>query len=106
MTGPLFSDQDRDNLRWFWRGYLKAKTPWLFLVLGMVMVQGLVYQQFISLTETGLRVIFENGDIGGLVRVCFMVMGIFTMRALMSFLVPRVSVWLASDAVLRMRQDL
>ena len=103
---PLFSDQDRDNLRWFWRGYLKAKTPWLFLVLGMVMVQGLVYQQFISLTETGLRVIFENGDISGLIRVCFMVMGIFSMRALMSFLVPRVSVWLASDAVLRMRQDL
>ena len=103
---PLFSPQDRDNLRWFWHGYLKAKTPWLFLVLGMVMVQGLVYQQFISLTETGLRVIFENGDVGGLIRVCFMVMGIFTMRAVMSFLVPRVSVWLASDAVLRMRQDL
>jgi ABC-type multidrug transport system fused ATPase/permease subunit len=103
---PLFSDQDRDNLRWFWDNYLKSKTPWLFAVLGMVMVQGLVYQQFISLTETGLRVIFENGDIGGLIRVCFMVFGIFAIRACMSFLVPRVSVWLASDAVLRMRQDL
>ena len=103
---PLFSDQDKHNLRWFWDNYLKSKTPWLFLVLGMVMVQGLVYQQFISLTETGLRVIFENGDISGLVRVCFMVFGIFALRALMSFLVPRVSVWLASDAVLRMRQDL
>ena len=103
---PLFSDQDRGNLKWFWDNYLKSKTPWLFAVLGMVMVQGLVYQQFISLTETGLRVIFENGDIGGLVRVCFMVFGIFAVRALMSFLVPRVSIWLASDAVLRMRQDL
>jgi len=103
---PLFSDQDRDNLRWFWDNYLKSKTPWLFAVLGMVMVQGLVYQQFISLTETGLRVIFENGDIGGLIRVCFMVFGIFAIRACMSFLVPRVSIWLASDAVLRMRQDL
>ena len=103
---PLFSPTDRDNLSWFWQGYLKSRTPWLFLVLGMVMVQGLVYQQFISLTETGLRVIFENGDIGGLIRVCFMVFGIFALRALMSFLVPRVSIWLASDAVLRMRQDL
>lgn len=103
---PLFSDQDKDNLSWFWHGYFKSKTPWLLAVLGMVMIQGLVYQQFISLTETGLRVIFENGDIGGLIRVCFMVFGIFSMRALMSFLVPRVSIWLASDAVLRMRQDL
>ncbi len=103
---PLFSDQDKDNLSWFWHGYFKSKTPWLIAVLGMVMIQGLVYQQFISLTETGLRVIFENGDIGGLIKVCFMVFGIFSMRALMSFLVPRVSIWLASDAVLRMRQDL
>ncbi|MCX7561847.1 ABC transporter ATP-binding protein [Sulfitobacter sp. F26204] len=103
---PLFSDQDKDNLSWFWHGYFKSKTPWLIAVLGMVMVQGLVYQQFISLTETGLRVIFENGDVGGLIKVCFMVFGIFAMRALMSFLVPRVSIWLASDAVLRMRQDL
>ena len=103
---PLFSDQDRDNLSWFWHGYFKSKTPWLVAVLGMVMIQGLVYQQFISLTETGLRVIFEKGDIGGLIKVCFMVFGIFSMRALMSFLVPRVSIWLASDAVLRMRQDL
>jgi len=103
---PLFSDQDKDNLSWFWRRYFKAKTPWLFLVLGMVIIQGLVYQQFISLTETGLRVIFENGSIGGLIKICFMVFGIFAVRALMSFLVPRLSVWLASDAVLRMRQDL
>ncbi|MBM1715907.1 ABC transporter ATP-binding protein, partial [Sulfitobacter geojensis] len=103
---PLFSEQDRSNLSWFWHGYFKSKTPWLFAVLGMVMIQGLVYQQFISLTETGLRVIFEKGDIGGLIKVCFMVFGIFAMRALMSFLVPRVSIWLASDAVLRMRQDL
>ncbi|MEP5729324.1 MAG: ABC transporter ATP-binding protein [Sulfitobacter sp.] len=103
---PLFSEQDKSNLSWFWHSYLKAKTPWLVAVLGMVMVQGLVYQQFISLTETGLRVIFENGDIGGLVRVCFMVFGIFALRACMSFLVPRISIWLASDAVMRMRQDL
>lgn len=103
---PLFSEQDKDNLTWFWHGYFKAKAPWLILVLGMVMIQGLVYQQFISLTESGLRVIFENGSIGGLVRVCFMVFGIFSVRALMSFLVPRISIWLASDAVLRMRQDL
>ena len=103
---PLFSPQDRDNLSWFWQNYLKSKTPWLFAVLGMVMVQGLVYQQFVSLTETGLRVIFENGDVTGLVRVCFMVFGIFALRAVMSYLVPRVSIWPASGAVLRERQAL
>ncbi|WP_010139031.1 ABC transporter ATP-binding protein [Oceanicola sp. S124] len=103
---PLFSPQDRSNLSWFWNSYLKSKSLWLLLVLGMVTLQGLAYQQFISLTETGLRIIFENVDYGGLVRVCLMVLGIFSLRALMSLLVPWLSIWLASDAVMQMRRDL
>jgi len=103
---PLFSDKDKDNLSWFWTNYLKEKSPWLLVVMGMILVQGLVYQQFLSLTESGLRVIFENGDLDELFKVCLFVFGLFAMRALVSYLVPRLSTWLASDAVLKMRRDL
>ncbi len=103
---PLFSDVDKDNIRWFWTNYLKDKSPWLLVVLGMIMIQGLVYQQFLELTESGLRVIFDDGKITDLIRVCVIVFILFATRGIMSYLVPRLSVWLASDAVLRMRTDL
>ncbi len=103
---PLFTERDKENITWFYHTYLKEKALWLGLVMAMILVQGFAYQQFIRLTEDGLRVIFENGDVGGLVWVCVMVMGIFSVRALMSYLVPRISVWLASDAVFKMRRDL
>ena len=102
----MFSEQDRDNIRWFWHNYLKSKAPWLFVVLGMITVQGLVYQQFLALTEDGLRVIFESGSIGDLIQVCAMVFGLFTTRAIVSYLIPRLSVRLASDAVMKLRRDL
>ena len=102
----LFTPKDKSNISWFWHSYLKQKTPWLFLVLGMVMIQGLVYQQFLRLTEDGLRVIFDSGQATELIKVCVIVFGLFAVRGLMSYLVPRLSVWLASDAVLKMRRDL
>ena len=103
---PLFSPQDRANIRWFWNGYLRSRAPWLLLVLGMILVQGLVYQQFLALTETGLRVIFESGQPSDLIRICAIVAALFTVRGFMSWASPRLSVWLASDAVLKMRGDL
>ncbi|MCL3883899.1 ABC transporter ATP-binding protein [Marivita sp. GX14005] len=103
---PMFSEIDRGNIVWFWNRYLKSKTPWLFLVLGMIAIQGFVYQQFLALTEDGLRVIFESGATRDLVKVCGIVFALFTTRALMSYLIPRLSVWLASDAVMKMRRDL
>jgi ATP-binding cassette subfamily B protein/subfamily B ATP-binding cassette protein MsbA len=103
---PLFSDQDRENIRWFWDTYLKHRTPWLLLVLGMIIIQGFVYQQFLSLTETGLRVIFESGAASDLIKVCAIVFALFATRALMSYLVPRLSIWLASGAVRDLRRDL
>ncbi len=103
---PLFSEVDKENISWFFHTYLKSKTPWLGLVMCMILVQGFAYQQFIKLTEDGLRVIFEKGDGAGLLWVCFMVMALFSVRAVMSYFVPRISVWLASDAVFRMRRDL
>lgn len=102
----MFTPVDRDNIRWFWDNYLKSKAPWLFAVFLMIVAQGFVYQQFLALTEDGLRVIFEDGNIGDLVRVCLMVFGVFAFRGVMSYVVPRVSVWIASDAVQKMRNDL
>ena len=70
------------------------------------MIQGFVYQQFLKITESGLRVIFEDGEISDLIQICFVVFALFATRGIMSYLVPRLSVWLASDAVLKMRTDL
>jgi len=103
---PLFSQQDRVNLWWFWDSYLKNKSLWLLVVLGTILIQGVAYQQFLALTKSGLNVIFENGNAWELVRVCVIVFLLFSVRGLMSYLNPRLSVWLASNAVLQMREDM
>lgn len=103
---PLFTDLDKVNIAWFFQSYLKEKILWLGLVMGMILVQGVAYQQFVALTEDGLRVIFDKGDHSALYGVCAMVLGIFTIRGVLSYIVPRISAWLASDAVFKMRRDL
>jgi ATP-binding cassette subfamily B protein/subfamily B ATP-binding cassette protein MsbA len=103
---PLFRPVDVDNLRWFWQLYLRDKTPWLLVVFAMVSLQGLVYQQFLSLTENGLRVIFDNRSYSELIRVCVIVFFLFSARALISYVVPRLSMWLASNAVMKMRKQM
>lgn len=103
---PLYSAQDRDNLRWFWRTYLKNKSPQLLLVLLMILIQGLVYQQFLSITESGLRVIFESGTVRDLVMVCLVVFFLFFVRGLMSYLVPLITVRISNGAIYEMRRDL
>lgn len=102
----LYTEQDRDNIRWFWRNYLKNKAPKLFLILGMILVQGLVYQQFLSMTENGLRVIFDSGQARELAMVCVVVFLLFAVRGLMSYLVPLVAVRVTNQAVYEMRRDL
>ncbi len=103
---PLYSAEDRDNLRWFWHNYLKSKSPWLLLVLLMILVQGVVYQQFLSMTESGLRVIFESGVVRDLVMVCIVVFFLFAVRGLMSYLVPLITVRISNQAIYDMRSDL
>jgi ATP-binding cassette, subfamily B, bacterial len=103
---PLFRPVDIDNLRWFWRLYLRDKAPWLLVVFALVSLQALVYQQFLALTENGLRVIFDNRSYAELVRVCIFVFALFATRALISYVVPRMSMWLASNAVMKMRQEM
>lgn len=103
---PLYSEVDRDNLRWFWRTYLRKHTGRLALVLLMIMIQGFVYQQFLSMTENGLRVIFDNGQLRELALVSLAVFFLFTVRGLCSYLVPLVTVRVSNQAIYEMRQDL
>ncbi|MEL7254689.1 MAG: ABC transporter ATP-binding protein [Pseudomonadota bacterium] len=106
QKSKMYSDKDRDNIRWFWRNYLKKHSGWLALVLLMILVQGVVYQQFLALTESGLRLIFEAGAVRDLVWVCAAVFGLFALRGLMSFLVPLVTVRVANQAIFEMRRDM
>ena len=104
--GPLYSVTDRENIRWFWSGYLRKHTGKIFLVLLMILVQGLVYQQFLSMTENGLRVIFDNGSVRQLVFVCIAVFFLFFIRGLASYLVPLITVRISNQAIYEMRRDL
>ncbi|MEM8554771.1 MAG: ABC transporter ATP-binding protein [Pseudomonadota bacterium] len=103
---PFFTDEDKDNLKWFWENYFRKNTPWLFVVFALILVQAFAYQQFLSLTENGLRVIFDEGQVRDLMRVCAIVFGLFFLRAIISYVIPRLSIWLVSAAVMEMRQHL
>ena len=60
-TPPTVSAQDKENISWFWRVYLRPKVGKLFLLLLVVVSQGVVYQQFLSLTDRSLLVILKTG---------------------------------------------
>ena len=102
----FFSDVEKEALGWFWHTYMKSKTPWLFFVFVLVAIQGAVYAQFLKLTEDGLRVVFEKGSLSDLVLVCVTVFGVFIVRAATSYIAPRISQWIASNAVESMRNDM
>ena len=97
---------DRDNMLWFWRTYLRKHTVWVVAILIMTALQGLVYQQFLRLTENGLRVIFERGELADLVRVCLAVGGIFAFRGIISYIIPRAAATLPWSAINHMRRDM
>ena len=103
---PFFTERDKANLRWFWTRYLKRRTPILLVIFGLVTLQGLAYQQFLRMTEQGLRVIFDSGVPRDLVAICLTVFGLFVFRAIVSYHVPRLSVRVVSEAMLEMRRDL
>lgn len=106
MRNTLFSPKDIANMRWFWSEYLKSKTGWLFVILLMIVLQGFVLQQFVSITETGLRVIFTQGNLRDLFEVCGLILIIFSIRAATSYFIPSLSARLAGEAILQMRSDL
>ena len=102
----LFSDADKEAIRWFWNNYFKKRTPTLLFVFGLIALQGLVYQQFLKLTEDGLRIVFESGSLRDLAGVCATVFGVFVFRGIVSFFVPRISTQVASSAVEELRNDM
>ena len=85
---------------------MKDKLPWLIFVMVLIIIQGFVYQQFLAFTEKGLRVIFEDGAFWDLLKICGFVILAFSMRAAISYITPVLSVWLASDAVFKLRSHL
>ena len=106
MPNKLFSDRDKSNLHWFWSNYMRDRIKWLLLVLLLIILQGLVYQQFLVLTEQGLRVIFTTGTFRELIWVCLAILLIFTIRAFTSFVIPTISAKLSSSALFELRSDL
>ena len=108
MTVPnyFFSDRDKSNLKWFWIHYMRARAKWLVVVLLLILFQGFVYQQFLILTESGLRVIFSSGKFSELIWVCFAILLIFSVRAFTSFVIPTISAKLSTYALFELRHDL
>ena len=85
---------------------MRARAKWLILVLLLIIFQGFVYQQFLVLTESGLRVIFSSGTFSELIWVCLAILIIFTVRAFTSFVIPTISAKLSTSALLELRHDL
>ena len=106
MEINFFSDRDKSNLKWFWQNYMRARAKWLFLVMLLIIFQGFVYQQFLVLTESGLRVIFESGSLSELIWVCLAILLIFSTRAFTSFVIPTILAKLSTSALFELRRDL
>ena len=106
MPNQIFSENDKSNLRWFWANYMRARAKWLVLVMLLIIFQGFVYQQFLVLTESGLRVIFSSGTYNELIWVCLAILLIFSVRGFTSFVIPTISAKLATAALFELRRDL
>ncbi len=106
MLNRFFSERDKQNLNWFWNSYIRSRAKWLLLVFFLIIFQGFVYQQFLVLTESGLRVIFANGTFRELIWVCLAILIIFSVRAFTSFVIPTISAKLSTSALFELRHDL
>ena len=85
---------------------MRARAKWLILVFVLIIFQGFVYQQFLMLTENGLRVIFSSGTFSELIWVCLAILLIFSVRAFTSFVIPTISAKLSTSALYELRHDL
>ena len=106
MLNRFFSARDKKNLKWFWQNYIRARAKWLVLVAILIVFQGIVYQQFLVLTESGLRVIFSSGEFSDLIGVCLAILLVFSVRAFISFIIPTISAKLSTAAIFELRHDL
>ena len=85
---------------------MRTRAKWLIFVFLLIIFQGFVYQQFLVLTESGLRVIFSSGTFSELILVCLAILLIFTVRAFTSFVIPTISAKLSTSALFELRHDL
>ena len=85
---------------------MRSRAKWLVFVAILIIFQGFVYQQFLVLTESGLRVIFSSGSFRDLVWVCLAILIIFSVRAFTSFVIPTISAKLSTSALFELRRDL
>ena len=85
---------------------MRSRAKWLIIVLLLIIFQGIVYQQFLVLTESGLRVIFLSGKFSDLIWVCLAILLIFSVRAFISFIIPAISAKLSTSAIFELRHDL
>ena len=85
---------------------MHARAKWLVLVMLLIIFQGFVYQQFLVLTESGLRVIFSSGTFSELIWVCLAILLIFSVRGFTSFIIPTISAKLTTSALFELRRDL
>ncbi len=106
MPNRFFSDRDKKNLKWFWQNYMRSRAKWLVFVAILIILQGFVYQQFLVLTESGLRVIFSSGQFSDLIWVCLAILLIFSVRAFTSFVIPSISAKLSTAAIFELRHNL
>ena len=106
MALKMFNARDRSNIGWFWRRYLREKSASIALILGLIVIQGFVYQKFLVYTESGLRVIFEDGNFTDLLLICGFVVLAFGVRAVISFVVPVISARISGDAIMKLRNHL
>lgn len=100
----MFTPRDRSNIAWFWKNYLRSRVRWLAAIFAVIVVQGVAYQQFLAMTETGLRVIFQDGSVSDLLRTCLVVFALFSLRGATSYIIPRMATWLSANAVLELRE--
>ena len=85
---------------------MRSRAKWLVFVAILIIFQGFVYQQFLVLTESGLRVIFSSGNFNDLIWVCLAILLIFSVRAFTSFVIPTISAKLSTAAIFELRHDL
>ena len=85
---------------------MRARAKWLLLVMLLIIFQGFVYQQFLVLTESGLRLIFSSGTFSELIWVCLAILLIFSVRGFTSFIIPTISAKLTTSALFELRRDL
>ena len=77
---------------------MRSRAKWLVFAI-LIIFQGFVYQQFLMLTESGLRIIFSSGDFDDLIWFVYHTPRFFG-TSITSFFIPTISAKLSTAAIL------